>query len=329
VHYYAGRAAERLGDWSRALDAYRSSIRSGAGATDAGVKLARLNLALGKYRDAFVAAGHHVNEHGPEPEAVLLALEASTRLSRPEFNVSLSKVREGEFGEVGVLLARVANELRGAEAAVAQLHDIERLDLENPRDVAALDALAHYLVEAGRVGEARERVDAMLAQHPDLARLHLIRSRLSSGEAATRALERAFELDAELEMVAVAMAMRRAEKGEVDAGVALIEPFVKSNPLRLIDIADLLARAGRNQEAEARLEDLLWERPHHSEAATRLVALRLSRGAGQEPRTLELAERAVKFLGGAPAYQALADVHDARGDAEKAKEARDKASTSS
>jgi tetratricopeptide (TPR) repeat protein len=329
AHYYAGRAAERLGDWPRAADAYRSSIRSGAGHTDAGVKLARLQLAAGQYQEAYVAAGHHVKEHGPEPVAVLLALEAATRLSQGQFQASLGQVKDGEFGAVGALLARVANELRGPEAAISQVNEMERVDLENPRDAEALDALAHYMVAAGRRDEARTQVERVLAKYPDEARLHWILSRLVDGDRSERALARALELDPALEPAAVAMGRRLAAAGDLDAGVALIEPFVDESPARLVDIAELLRAAGRGAEAETKLEDLLWEIPHHAEAARQLALLRLARKAGAEPRTLELAQRAVRFRGGPDAYRALAAVHDVRGETSQAEQARAKATGAS
>ena len=49
ARYYAGRAAERIGDFDRAIEEYRQAIRSGAAASNAGLVLARLHEAEGAY----------------------------------------------------------------------------------------------------------------------------------------------------------------------------------------------------------------------------------------------------------------------------------------
>jgi hypothetical protein len=168
-------------------------------------------------------------------------------------------------------------------------------------------------------------VERVLAQHPDEARLHWIVSRLTGGARSQDALERALALAPTLEPARVAMAHRRADAGDVEGAVALLEGFTGASPERLLELAQLLAAAGRQAEAEAKLEDMLWERPHHAEAARQLALLRLERDAGAEPRTLELAQRAVRFRGGAEAYRVLAEVLEARGESEPAAQAREKA----
>jgi tetratricopeptide (TPR) repeat protein len=326
AHYYAGRAAERIGDWTRAVDAYRNSIRAGAQQTDSGLKLAQLHLAEGKYQEAFVAVQHHLKEHPRDLEAALLGIEISTWLSAQQLRVSMRLLKdEGAWARVAVVLARATAERRDAEAAIELLRADRRIDLEDPRDAEALEALALYLVDVGRTDEALAMVERVLAQHPDEARLHWIVSRLTGGPRSQDALERALALAPRLEPASVAMAYRRAEAGEVEAAVELLESLTDASPERLLDLAQVLAAAGRTAEAEARLEDMLWERPHHAEAALQLALLRLERAAGAEPRTLELAQRAVRFRGGADAYRVLAEVLEARGESEPAAKAREKA----
>jgi tetratricopeptide (TPR) repeat protein len=326
AHYYAGRAAERIGDWSRAVDAYRNSIRAGANETDTGVKLAQLHRAEGKYQEAFVAVQHHLKEHPRDLEAALLGIEISTRLSAQQLRVSMRLVEDDDaWARVAVVLARATAERRDSEAAIELLRADRRIDLEDPRDSEALEALALYLVDVGRRDEALAMVERVLAQHPDEARLHWIVSRLTGGARSQDALERALALAPTLEPARVAMAHRRADAGDVEGAVALLEGFTGASPERLLELAQLLAAAGRQAEAEAKLEDMLWERPHHAEAARQLALLRLERDAGAEPRTLELAQRAVRFRGGAEAYRVLAEVLEARGESEPAAQAREKA----
>ena len=58
ARYYAARAAERLGDFDRAIDDYRYAIRAGIDDTDARYRLARLYEAARAYALALGVARH-------------------------------------------------------------------------------------------------------------------------------------------------------------------------------------------------------------------------------------------------------------------------------
>jgi tetratricopeptide (TPR) repeat protein len=323
AQYYAGRAAERLGDFPRAIDAYRNSIRAGAGETDAGVKLAELHRAAGRYQEAYVAVNHHVREYPDDVEAALFAVELSTWLEPKSLQASLESVPgDDAWGRVAALLSDVAARKRGADAAIELLRSDRRIDLEQPRDVAALEALVRHLQTAGRGAEALAITERVVARHPEDARLRFVLSLASEGEASRRALEEALRLDPTLEPAVIARARVVARAGDVDAAVASLEGFVRSSPEVLLEIAALLSAAGRSERAEARLESLLWEQPHNAAAAREVALLRLARGAGGEPRSLELAQRATRFGGGAEAYDVLARVFEARGEQARADQAR-------
>jgi len=326
AQYYAGRAAERLGKFPRAVDAYRNSIRAGAGKTDAGIKLAQLHRAAGRFEEAHVAVNHHVKEHQDDVDAALLSLELATRLEAQRLQASLELLAEHPtaWARAAALLSKVAAERGGAAAGIRLLQQDERIDLEDLRDAAAIEALVGHLRTAGRDGEARAIAEELVSRNPAQAHAHWILSLARDGEAAREALERAARLDPTFEPAARARARLAAGSAEVDAAVASLESFVPQSPEVLLDIAKLLASAGRLTEAESRLETLLWERPHHADAARELVLLRLARSAGTEPRTLELAQRGVRFGGGAEAKEVLARVFEARGDQERAQATRNK-----
>jgi tetratricopeptide (TPR) repeat protein len=327
AQYYAGRAAERLGNFPRAIDAYRNSIRAGADETDAGVRLAELHRAAGRYQEAYVAVNHHVRKHPDDVDAALLAVELSTRLEPKSLQASLEAVPgNAAWGRVAALLSEVTAKRAGADAAIELLRGDPRIDLEQPRDVAALEALVGHLKTAGRRAEALAMVERLVARHPEDARLRFVLSLASEGEASRRALGEALRLDPTLEAAVLARARADARAGDVEAAVASLEPFVKSSPELLLEIAALLSGAGRSEQAEVRLESLLWEKPHNADAAREIVRLRLERGAGGEPRTLELAQRGTRFGGGgAEAYDVLARVFEARGEQDRADAARGRA----
>ena len=81
--------------------------------------------------------------------------------------------------------------------------------------------------------------------------------------------------------------------------------------------AELLAEAGKSEEAEQRLEDHLREHAYDSKAAMQLARLQLARGA-ESDGILALARRAVRFGGALEARRLLAQVHRERGEAELA-----------
>jgi len=88
--------------------------------------------------------------------------------------------------------------------------------------------------------------------------------------------------------------------------------------------ARALLASGQARAAEERFEALLREHPYDSGTAADLTALQLERGVATE-RTLELANRAVRFGGGADALDLLSRVHAARNEPERATEAAERA----
>jgi tetratricopeptide (TPR) repeat protein len=330
AHYYAARAAERIGDWPRAVDAYRNSIRSGAGETDAGLRLAELHRAQRRYSDALVALTHHQMEHPGDLDAALLGVEIAAELPGSEqLQAALARVPRGAPAEVAAVLADSMARKRGAEAAVDMLLRDETLDFEDPRGLPALAALVRHLREAGRAAEGFAGTDAALEKHPDRARLYEIRAGLLEGESSRQALERALELDPAQEDALVALAALAAREGDAEEALSLLARLGDPAPEVMLERARLLAEQGNGAEAQSLLEDLLWEWPHNVRGAMALAELRLRDPEGSDSRTLDLARRAVLFGGSAQAYTLLARVHEARGEDALAAEAREKAAESS
>ena len=82
-------------------------------------------------------------------------------------------------------------------------------------------------------------------------------------------------------------------------------------------VARTLSRMGRASDAEAAWEVHLVEHPWDVEAALALTDLRLSKNR-LDDRTVELAERAVLFLGGPTAQDRLIEIHHSRGESARA-----------
>jgi tetratricopeptide (TPR) repeat protein len=80
ARYYAGRAAEQIGDFDRAIEEYRQAMRSEAGLTDAGLRLARFYSAEGSGEHAWHAAFNHYKAHPDDPEGVSYIVSLAGRL---------------------------------------------------------------------------------------------------------------------------------------------------------------------------------------------------------------------------------------------------------
>jgi predicted Zn-dependent protease len=192
-----------------------------------------------------------------------------------------------------------------------------------------LRAIVRLSHEAGREQEdaAGTEVRAALDARPDSAELHAVQGLWldlrgnPSGEIEA-AYAKALELDP-ANASALAGLGRLALGRNPDEAVALFNRAVDADPGGVDarrGAAQALAASGRTSEAEKRLRGLLSEHPYDAGAAAALAQIQLDRGAASE-RTLELAQRAVRFGGGAEALDLLSRIHKARNEPESASEA--------
>jgi tetratricopeptide (TPR) repeat protein len=318
ARYYAAVAAEWIGDFDRAIEEYRYAMRIDPLATDAHLRLARLYAAAGDDEKAVTSLA--VRAGPSELEADLLHLHLLARLGRADGAPKALLQRLGppqRRGAAVAALARGVRERRGA-AAAAEVVRARRLDLTDPLNADALEALVEALAESGEGAQALAEVDAGLRLHPDAAPLHALRGRAlelggAPGEGARAAFARALEIDGDDTRALVGLARLEAERGAREPALALYERALRVDPhdrATAREAATLLALLQRREAAEERLEALLREHPYDAEAALALARLRAERGAADE-RTVELARRAVHFRGG-PAAEAFLERLDAR-----------------
>lgn len=311
--YYSAIAAERVGDFDRAIEDYRYAVRIDPHATDAQLRLARLYAAMGEEDKALTILARSPGARMAELESELLQVRLLARLGRakrpPPYLAQLLS-QPAHWGPAVAAMARGVHDRSGAAAAAKAVRGADRLDLTDPANAAALEVLVEYLAESGKPGEGLAQVEAALRAHPDAAVLHALHGRALAldGAAAAKvraAYERALELDADEPLALLGLARITAGEDR-DAAADLCERAIAADPddrAAVRDAAALLARLGRPEAAEQRLEDLLDEYPFDAKAALALAGLRLERGAERD-RTLELARRAVRF-GGGPEAKAL------------------------
>ncbi len=301
--FLAGQAAERIGDFERAVTEYRESVRANAAQTRAGLELAELQLAADAPAAALDAARRYANSHPEDPEGYLVSVRIAHRTGQQRVvteGLARLAALPGQAARASAEGATLLAADQGPSAAIAALEQAG-LDLSDPANAPALRVLLLQLAARGDHEDAERRSAAALAAHPDSAVLQELRAR--SMRAAGRptaqvreALERALELDPALATALVALAELDAEAGELDAALALYDRASAADPedpMPARAAAQLLLDAGRVASAEQRLTALLERHPREASAALALARILADRG--EVVRAQGLAERAAWF----------------------------------
>lgn len=313
ARYLSARAAERIGDFERAIGDYRYAVRADPAGTDARFRLVRLRLAEGDLNAARTEAVQAAGRAPPDAQAELAVLEAMAERTRLEVQQPLLARLAPNPAVAGRALAAVARGIAhrdGPEAAAEYIRKAPGLDLTELVFAAPLEALIEYLVEIGEGEEARDRVASALALHPDSAVLraieaHRLEQMGAPQDEVQRSYERALALDAQEPRALAGLARLAAARGEPARAAewyrkaAAADP---STPEHRRRAADLLLSQGRTQEAREELQLLLDDRPFDAGAALQLGKLLLETGRTEDlEAALELAKRARRFRGGAEA----------------------------
>jgi tetratricopeptide (TPR) repeat protein len=326
ARWLAGRAAEQLGDYDRAVQEYGEAVRNDPGNRDAVRSLLRLLEAQGLDGEGLATLNRYLSDNPRDPEMLVQMMRFAYRAGAQQMLERATRTLRAIAGQRMVVATELAA-MRAADAGPAAAIETIRkseLDLTRTQNGPLLELLVRYLIEDGRSREGLRSVDTALAVHPDEARLHELRGRALRGAgdaaAARAALERALELQPERASALAELAALVAEQGDRDAALVLYDRAATADPeqaaypwaaIRLVesgaDAADL----------ERRLEALLARYGTHAAAANLLAQRLLER---DPERALALARRAVRFGGGPDAFATLGRVELARGDATSAVE---------
>ena len=308
ARYYAALTAERLGDFDRAIEEYRYSIRSDAAATDARYRLAMLHEAEGRYDRAVSAASSAAGRSPTDADATMVAIRAAASGGLNDRVKPLLKSLRGVDALQArglVALAEGTNVRAGPAAAAALLVDAKNLNLTHAGNAELLRALVIYRGSNGGEGRVSAAVSAALKRHPDVADFHEIHGlRLEfTGAPVTEtrlAFERALEIKPDHERALLGLARLEAANGRVEEAHSLLARAIEASPesdAPLRAKAELLIDAGRPEEAERALEELLHHNPYAGGAAATLASLRRGRGV-VDARTSEFEARATRFASG-------------------------------
>lgn len=328
ARYYAARAAEQLGDFGRAVEEYRQSIRSGPEQTEASLRLAKLYLNAGAGEFAWNAIGQYVMDHPSDPEGLRVLIRCVANDDDPNLRAIHAHFR-GTAAWAAAVATRAATraELKGPEAGLAEIAAARDVDLSKLVNAEVLRQKVLLLIAAKRSDEARQVVEAALTSHPAEASLLEIRAELlertnAKPEDVRAAYEAALAKDPNSWLALEGLGRVHEQAGDSKRALELYDRATRAfpeSPTAARRAAELVERQGSKAEAATRLLDLLKEHPWDSGAALALARLRLADGVSDDS-TLELAERAVMFQGGKDAQKLLIQVHEARGESDRASE---------
>jgi len=320
ARYAAAGAAEDLGDFDRALEEYRYSVRIDPLATDARVQVARLLIAEGKPNEALQVIQVEADQepHDLAGELVLLeALGADGRVGMAAAEIAALGARQpAAIGRAAAVAARAMNRVGGHAAAIRFLHAAPGLDLHRPAHADALRALVDISAQVDQLPAAMQEVADARRAAPQSGAIRAVEARaMTLAGAPASDVQAAFEQavawspdDAAAWLgLGLALAPDDPERAMASFDRALMLDASLSEDVQLA-AADLLLKRGDRVHAEERLAAALEVDPYSGEVAFLLATLRLERGVA-DARTAELAARAVRFgsPGRAAEARSLAD----------------------
>jgi tetratricopeptide (TPR) repeat protein len=336
ARYYAALAAEELGNFGRALEDYRYSVRISPEATDARTRGAALLYAEGK--PSFALQMLQTGGAGgapPEIEGQLLYLQfQGLRNDNVAIRDQLLRLQTTHPESVGKGLAAAAEGLAlraSPSVAFGMLASAPGADYSDPRYAPALRLLIEFSHQADQKAAANEALRKILEVRGDSAvfqEIHAHDLELSgaSPESVRAAYAHAVELDPTNALALVGLG-RLTAPSDPPAALDFYDRALAADP-DLVDAtmnsASLLAELGRSGEAEIRLDALLRQHPFETDVAMQRASLDLADDSVTDD-TLERATRAVRFGGGAEALELLSQVYSARGDDELSAQASERA----
>lgn len=329
ARWLAGRAAERTGDFSRAIDHYRESVRADPSGSRAVRELIELYSVMGAGRNAIEIAGHALQANPEAAETAVALIRLASRLGHEQAlarGLAQLAAMPGQGDALAAERARHAALLGDLEAAASILDRALEGDASARPESLAL--WVQLELDGNRAAVANARLEELFEDRPrsvELA-LHLERTRAALGaspDARRKILEPFLAPESGSPEVLRALAEIEWEAGAETRAVALLDRIpsdaesASEAAYRAVEIRR--ARGADAFEIEQRLASLLEAHPRHAVAA-RDLAQRLADRDPRSERALELARRSAALGGGSRSIETLAAILVRRGEFESAKD---------
>jgi tetratricopeptide (TPR) repeat protein len=306
ARYYTSLAAEGVGDYERAIEEMRYSIRAGASLTDSRARLARLHMAEGQLTDALEVLSHDIVRQPGDVEMAVLGIELSARLALADQQMAslMSPLRTPEDWRLAILAGIRGTRTRmGPAGAVKLIHETPNLDLGDPANAPILERLVANLADMEETEQAVTLLDGYLEAQPAAGAFHAIRglaiARRDGIEAsnARKDWSRALELEPQNVVALIGLGRERSAAGEADAALAYLDKAIEAapdDPAPIRAAIALLIAEQRPDEAQVKLERLLELEPYDDQAALQLLRMRVQLDL-DKPRSVALAQLARRF----------------------------------
>ena len=296
ARFLAGQAAERTGDFIRAISEYRESVRADPGRTRAGLDLAELYSLRGNHADALDAVKRYMQANLGNIDGMIVGIRVAHKARRYGVASEGLKRLSNTPEHAGTAVAEHATLLGegSPDGAVAAVETVEEsdVDLMDPVNAAALRALLTYLAELAEHDKAGKRIASAVGAHPEAAVFHELNGRVLSAagkspKKARDAFDLALELDPKHAEALVGLAELSAQAGEVDAALALYDRAAEldsEDPATALAAAKLVLGASRTADAQERFEAVLAENPREAGAAIELARILAEQGKFEASR---------------------------------------------
>ena len=322
----AGEAAEQLGDYGTALDAYINSARIDSQNWEVIEWLAKYFEAAGQTQPLAQLVQRYADLKPRDPRGHQLMIEIATWSKRPGLAVSslVALAKLPGMAEQAIALQAHLVALENPKRAVKVVND-SKIDLTAPRSLAVLSEHVTNLATLNRHEEAISITRAAVNTNESASAAHEIHaSALAAAgmpsDEVRRSLNRALELEPGRASVLTAHGDLSAAAGETEEAIEYYDRATASAPnvsLPAWSAIRLLDDGNNSKEVDRRLTLLLGVHWNHAGAAS-LLARRMALNGDNLEEAQRLARRAVKFSGGADAMATLGLIHLELGDPEAA-----------
>lgn len=323
ARYHAARSAEALGQFDRAIELYRHTMRIARETTNAANRIAILRVAEGHPTSAYDLLRVHRGRTPLDEQGELLLMELTAQLEEPD---DLQSTIEQAFGRGAAPAARLlARAFRGLRARGDTERVIEMMKSVRPEIYpgrGGAELLAELIRSEAPPEQLETLVDWLLASRPGSAPLIAVHGLLletqGAADAARERYAAALRLDGEQPEALLGLARLDVTRAPREAARLAERALAASNreAARVAQVAALgsmLDAAGAHGAALELFSALVERVPYNGTAAEALARERLAQG-DHSARTLDLARRAARFAKSRETLKLLSEVHAVQGD---------------
>jgi putative PEP-CTERM system TPR-repeat lipoprotein len=279
AHATLGRVLSATGDLEGALIELTEAFRRDPDAVDLTLPLAQLSLSLGRNEEAVQFARDAKRRH-PDDQQAAIALVKALVMTRDYSGADLELkpllARASSSSDVLVMLGTVQAALNNRQAQATFMRVLQA----NPDSLDALSGLVSLDLKAGRLTEARRRVDQAVASHGNKPGYLLLAAQVYAAQndlaLTERTLRQVLAKDPTNVSAAVSLAAGLRRQGRTANAREVLEQMLQHRPLSLeaqTELAAVFSQMGDTAEAEARYVKILGQYPRAAVAGYRLAAL--------------------------------------------------------